>query len=96
MLRFIIDTEKCIPTGKYGVILQIGLMGYLKSSWDYFTRRNDVKITFGKTKVTLYMDTPYCIICNDLLMIKRRYPECLKMGKDATKFLENYKSIYHG
>ena len=98
MLRFIIDTSKCNPASKCGVIVQWGLMRYLLTSWEYFLhkQKEDISIQVGKAKVTIYTDSMYNVICNDLLMIQRKYPECLKMGKKATQFLENYKNIIYG
>lgn len=100
MYRFIIDSREYTPKGKYGVIPIIGLTTYLMDSWEYFLHKKregvDIKVSKDRTKVTLLIDQCYCIICNDLLRIQRKCPQCLKMGKEATEWLNNYKNICRG
>lgn len=98
MYRFTINIDGVILTGKYGIIPAVGIIKYLLSSWDYFLHRKregvNIKVSKDQTKITLLIDQCYCVICNDLLMIQRKYPQCLKMGKEATKWLDNYKSLF--
>lgn len=67
----------------------------LQNCWDYFLheQKDDIEITFDDKKITVSISSYYCIVMNDLLFIRRRCPQCLKMGKRATAFLDGYTKL---
>lgn len=69
-------------------------VNYVRQSWRYFLRNNieGVKITIRKNSVFVHISQYYCVVCNDLVFM-RRNPETYRMeaSKKSLSWLSNYE-----
>ncbi len=65
---------------------------YVKGAYRYFfnneNTEEEVKIVIRKNNVFIHINTYYCVICNDLIWLKRN--NLLEADKKAIEWLDNY------
>jgi hypothetical protein len=63
--------------------------------FDFFDHEKlkGIEIQYNENNIVIIMSEMYCYPLNTILGLEKDQPQCLKMGKRATAFLNQYKRI---